>query len=150
MTTLHWWKKAPTKKRRGADGTPLYYSCKLKGLANNQFLNFGELVVGDADKVSTLGEIADVDGLGSLGVDILVVNHAAAHVDEHAVDHTGNTFDVHVDQRGGGVGLEVHANAGSSRIDGDMGGFTLSEDELDGVVAHHFVKDVLIHPNVGR
>ena len=115
----------------------------VQRLANNQLLNFAELVVGDADKVSTLGKIAQVDYVVAFSIDVLVVNHATAHVDKSAVDHTGNTVEFQVDLRGGGVGLEVHLNSVGDRIDTD--GLTiLGEDELDSVVSSQVGEAILI------
>jgi len=125
----------------------------MKRLANDEFFNFAEFVVGDADEVGTLGEVAEVDDLSIFSIDVLVVDHAAAHVDEHAVDHTVDTVDGEVNNRGGGVGLEVHANASCSGIDGvGVGSRNLTrlvEDEVDGVVSGHTDEGILISAGVG-
>ena len=106
---------------------------EVYNLANNQFLDFGELFVGDTDKVSTLGEAAEVDNIAVLSIDVLVVNNTAAHVDDGAVDHTVDTFERQADLRGGRIGLEGHLDIVGNRIDTD----TLTdfgEDKLNGVV----------------
>ena len=112
-------------------------------LADDQLLDLAELVVGDTDEVSTLGKTIEVDNLRSLSIDVLVVNHAAAHVDEHAVHHAADTLDVQVDLRSGGVGLEVHADIGGNGIDALVSGI-LSEGEGDSVVALNVSKRILV------
>lgn len=109
-----------------------------KGLANDQFFNFGEIIVSDTDKVGTLSKIAHVDGFSVFGVDVGIVNDAAAHVNERAVDHTIDTFDGKFHLRGGGVGLEVHADVGSNGIDTDFE----TKFGFDGMIGSHIVEMV--------
>ena len=89
--------------------------------------------VGDTDKVSTLGEAAEVDNIAVLSIDVLVVNNTAAHVDESAVDHTVDTFERQADLRGGRIGLEGHLDIVGNRIDTDTS-TDFGEDKLNGVV----------------
>ena len=79
-------------------------------LADYQLLNFANLMVGDAHKIGTLSKIADMDGMSSRSVDILVVDNTATHVNKRAIDRTLATLNVQGHPRGGWIGFKHHTH----------------------------------------
>ena len=90
------------------------------GLANDQLFNFAELVVGDADKVSTLGQVRDVDAGAVLSVELSGGDNTAAHIDERHVDIAANTLQADLNIAACRVGLESHSNIGSDGVESDV------------------------------
>ena len=103
----------------------------LRRLADDEFLNLGELVVGDTDEVSTLSEVGDVDVGAVLSNELRGGDNAAAHVDESHVNITGNTREGDEHVAGSGVGLELHVDAVCNRIEAT----TFFEEALEDHVA---------------
>lgn len=89
----------------------------LRRLADDEFLNLGELVVGDTDEVSTLSKVGDVDVGAVLSNELRGGDNAAAHVDESHINITGNTREGDEHVAGSGVGLELHVDAVCNRIE---------------------------------
>ena len=82
---------------------------QLRVLADDEFLNLAEGIVGDAHEVGTSGNTIEVDD-SLTSSDVGIVDHAATHVDDAAVSLAGEASHIEADLRGGGVGgqQEVH------------------------------------------